>query len=49
VIDLGPGGGTGGGKIVAVGTPEEVALNKDSLTGKVLEPLLFGQKKKAAA
>lgn len=49
VIDLGPGGGTGGGKIVAIGTPEEVALNKDSLTGKVLDPLLFGQKKKAAA
>lgn len=37
IIDLGPEGGTGGGKIVAVGTPEQVAKNKDSITGKFLK------------
>nr|MBA2608188.1 excinuclease ABC subunit A [Actinomycetota bacterium] len=40
VIDLGPEGGTGGGKIVATGTPEEVAKVKGSYTGKFLAPLL---------
>jgi len=44
IIDLGPGGGEKGGKIIAKGTPEAVALNKDSLTGKVLEPAVFGKK-----
>ena len=37
VVDLGPEGGTGGGEIVAVGTPEDVAKNKDSHTGKYLQ------------
>jgi len=46
VVDLGPGGGEKGGRIVAKGTPEEIALTKESLTGQVLEPLLFGQKVK---
>ena len=36
LIDLGPGGGKNGGKIVAEGTPEEVVRNKKSLTGKFL-------------
>ena len=36
VIDLGPGGGEHGGKIIAEGTPEEVSLNKKSITGKFL-------------
>lgn len=36
IIDLGPGGGEYGGKIVAAGTPEEVAKNKKSLTGKFI-------------
>ncbi len=36
IIDLGPDGGDGGGEIVAVGTPEEVAKNKKSWTGKFL-------------
>ncbi len=36
IIDLGPEGGEGGGQIVAQGTPEEVAANPDSLTGKFL-------------
>lgn len=45
LIDLGPGGGSKGGQIIAKGTPEEVALTKGSLTGEVLEPLLFGRKR----
>lgn len=40
IIDLGPEGGDGGGHIVAVGTPEEVAKVKGSYTGKFLAPLL---------
>lgn len=36
LIDMGPGGGKEGGKIVATGTPEEVARNKKSETGKFL-------------
>jgi len=38
IIDLGPEGGSGGGMIVAQGTPEEVALVKESYTGKYLKP-----------
>jgi len=48
IIDLGPHGGEAGGRVVAKGSPEEVALSKASLTGQVLEPVLFGQKKAAA-
>jgi excinuclease ABC subunit A len=40
IIDLGPEGGDGGGEIVAVGTPEDVAANADSYTGRFLLPLL---------
>jgi excinuclease ABC subunit A len=40
IIDLGPGGGTKGGKIVAQGTPEEVVKVKDSYTGQYLAPTL---------
>lgn len=40
IIDLGPEGGSGGGTIVAEGTPEEVAKVKASYTGKYLKPLL---------
>ena len=40
IIDLGPEGGSGGGKIVATGTPEQVAKNKDSITGQFLAPEL---------
>jgi len=40
VIDLGPEGGEKGGKIVAVGTPEEVAENKHSITGAYLKEYL---------
>jgi excinuclease ABC subunit A len=40
IVDLGPEGGAGGGTIVAHGTPEEVAENPSSVTGKYLKPLL---------
>jgi excinuclease ABC subunit A len=40
VIDLGPEGGAGGGELVAVGTPEQVARVKASHTGKALAPML---------
>ena len=40
IIDLGPEGGTGGGTIVATGTPESVAANPASHTGRYLQPLL---------
>ncbi len=36
MIDMGPGGGEAGGRIVAVGTPEQVAKNPDSVTGRFL-------------
>lgn len=41
VIDLGPTGGSGGGEIVAVGTPEEIANNPRSFTGQFLKPYLY--------
>ena len=40
IIDLGPDGGSGGGKIVATGTPEEVAKVKGSYTGEFLAKIL---------
>ncbi|MBQ7453074.1 MAG: excinuclease ABC subunit UvrA [Clostridia bacterium] len=40
IIDLGPDGGDKGGKIVATGTPEEIANNPHSVTGEFLKPLL---------
>ena len=40
IIDLGPEGGSGGGTIVATGTPEEVAQNPNSFTGQYLKPVL---------
>jgi excinuclease ABC subunit A len=40
VIDLGPEGGDGGGRIVAAGTPEDIAACADSHTGRFLAPLL---------
>ncbi|QNR21980.1 excinuclease ABC subunit UvrA [Exiguobacterium sp. Helios] len=40
LIDLGPEGGDGGGKIVATGTPEEIAAVKESYTGHYLAPVL---------
>ena len=40
IIDLGPEGGDAGGQVVAVGTPEQVARNKNSITGKYLAKVL---------
>jgi excinuclease ABC subunit A len=40
IIDLGPEGGENGGRILAIGTPEEIARNKDSVTGKYLKEKL---------
>jgi len=40
VIDLGPGGGTHGGTIVATGTPGDIARAPGSATGQFLQPLL---------
>ena len=36
VIDMGPGGGESGGRIVAAGTPEEIRRNENSMTGRYL-------------
>ena len=43
VIDLGPEGGAGGGRLVAQGTPEQVAKVKGSFTGRYLAPVLRGR------
>jgi excinuclease ABC subunit A len=43
IIDLGPEGGAGGGRLVAAGTPEEVARTRKSHTGQALRPLLNGR------
>ncbi|MBU6426376.1 MAG: excinuclease ABC subunit UvrA, partial [Rhodospirillales bacterium] len=40
IIDIGPEGGAGGGRIIAAGTPEQIAAAKGSYTGKFLAPLL---------
>lgn len=45
VIDMGPEGGWGGGTIVACGTPEEVAQSEQSITGKCLRGVLFGNER----
>ena len=44
LLDLGPEGGDGGGSIVAVGTPEEVAANQHSYTGHFLKAMLTSEK-----
>ena len=44
VIDIGPGGGGNGGRILAVGTPEEIAGNKESVTGPYLQKYLVSGK-----
>ena len=47
VVDVGPEGGDGGGKIIATGTPESIAAIKSSFTGYYLKPML--DKKRRAA
>ena len=44
IIDLGPEGGEGGGRIIAEGTPEEVAAVAESSTGQILSRVLSGQR-----
>jgi excinuclease ABC subunit A len=44
VIDIGPEGGDGGGRIVATGTPEKVAEHPESYTGRYLKPLLAARR-----
>ena len=41
IVDLGPEGGSGGGQIIATGTPEELAAMKQSYTGHFLKPLVL--------
>jgi excinuclease ABC subunit A len=48
IIDIGPEGGDGGGRVVAIGTPEEVAEVSESYTGKYLKPMLEKAAKVAA-
>ncbi len=40
IVDLGPEGGAGGGRIIAAGTPEQVAATPESHTGRYLAPAL---------
>ena len=49
VVDIGPEGGQGGGRIVASGTPETVAKTPSSHTGKALAPVLGMRRKPATA
>jgi excinuclease ABC subunit A len=50
IIDLGPEGGDGGGRIVAAGTPEQIAATKESYTGRYLAAVLdLPAKRKRAA
>jgi excinuclease ABC subunit A len=48
IIDLGPEGGAGGGKIVATGTPEKVAESQASYTGYYLKPVLERERERMA-
>jgi excinuclease ABC subunit A len=47
IVDLGPEGGDKGGRLVAAGTPEDVAQVRESYTGQYLKPYLMPQKKAA--
>jgi excinuclease ABC subunit A len=49
VVDLGPGGGAGGGRVVAAGTPEDVAATPGSYTGEFLRQLLVHRTRDVAA
>ena len=40
IIDIGPEGGSGGGRVIATGTPEDIAASAGSYTGRFLAPLL---------
>ena len=44
IIDIGPEGGARGGRVIAEGTPEEVADNKNSYTGEYIKRMLSREK-----
>jgi len=44
VIDLGPGGGTHGGRVICAGTPEEIVRSEESQTARFLAPLLASKR-----
>jgi len=46
VVDLGPEGGGGGGRVIAEGTPEEIARAKGSYTGQFLKGILGGSERR---
>ena len=48
IIDLGPEGGSGGGSIIAEGSPEQVSKLKSSFTGKFLNQILKKKKQQKA-
>ncbi len=49
IVDMGPDGGSGGGMVIAEGTPEDVAADPDSYTGQFLAPVLAGRARRGAA
>ena len=49
VVDLGPEGGDGGGRIIAAGTPEQIAAQPASYTGRYLKAALERAQPKSAA
>ena len=49
MIDLGPEGGLGGGRVIAAGTPEQLAAVAESYTGQYLKPVLREQEIAAPA
>ncbi len=49
IVDLGPEGGSGGGTIIATGTPEDVAKTRGSYTGQFLAPVLKKRNRRKAA
>jgi excinuclease ABC subunit A len=49
VVDLGPEGGDGGGRIIATGPPERIAASRESHTGAYLAPVLNGERRSRAA
>jgi excinuclease ABC subunit A len=49
IVDLGPEGGAGGGRIIAEGTPADVAGNPASFTGRYLKPVLDAHRARSAS